>query len=346
MEVDQDGILEWAFCGDIGDSEPYQASPIRFMIVHGDPSLFNTDLNRDLVAELDNTKPLNSLDHSNFEAHSGEDLGVSGLFRSVSLLPSGLGWVSELQPQDVLLVGAMGYSLNQLLSAMHHFGWDNTRVTVVDKSVIPLRVLNRLGELGYWSWPGGVELVHSNIVDYHDRAVDLVFMDIVSASAVRRSDYSHRRKLSPWINYQAILGNCKSLVKPGGRFFSRTLCHLRLPESGKNHNPGTNQQILNERKQVLLSQLGHTLYDQLNKTIVDSIVRVLWPGPEPVSYCGLALISQHEYFRHSNPTAIETGGPENFRCLYDSILPGCEEVRVFSKPQGWLLQTFGWQKDY
>ncbi|OGV95617.1 hypothetical protein A2W24_07005 [Microgenomates group bacterium RBG_16_45_19] len=338
LKVDR-GQLRW----EIQDLNiQFHEEPLRSILLNGPPREYNARNCFD--PRIGDRYPLVKKGAADYVAPQGEELGVWGLLRSASLSEVILKQLAPLDPQRILLVGAISQeSLYGILASMDGLGWKEAELTVVDKSLVPLTVLKRLNETGHWSWKPGVRLVHSDIRYFNEwGAYDLVLMDIVSAYTIDRLNYCHRVGENPFAKYRQILQTCKALVSNGGLFISRTLSFSGYQP--KKHPEPVAEEILQERLGILRNQLGEEIFNQLGQDYLAEMVESIWYYPYPETSCGLALISAWGGCQPTLPVEIETGGPETFRQLYADILGKNEEIRVFSAPLGWLLQTFCWPK--
>lgn len=221
-----------------------------------------------------------------FVTHEGEITGVNGLLRLANKFPISINY-----PERVLLVGAI--SPNSLLSVLawcRENNWQRTHVSLVDNCLVPLETL-RLMEAGcYYSWPGGIDLIESDITHYQPSCPpDIVIADILNPWMVDGYQYPHLDKCSPYSRFENFLRWGANVVGDKGWFLSRCVI---FPSDAERSNPDLSKfvPIAQERTKQIMEQLGE-LGRSVNGQAIKESVEQLFEEPLRTTFCGLDKVS-------------------------------------------------------
>lgn len=324
LTVSQRGFLRWN--EDIArkaGGDPRE-NPERYMVMCGN------------LRTLDNHNPtldadgLEEISPNHLAAPNGEITGVNGLLRLSDRFP-----ISLDKPKDILVVGAV--TPNSMLSVLKwakHKNWDQSHVTLVDKSPVPITTLEKMQHGGYFDWPGGVSLIQDDILKHAPtRQPQVVVADILNTWMVDTFQYPHIDKASPYDAYKTFLRWGADTVKNGGLFLSR--CMIAPPRQRRDPNILFHQDAKSRAEKVIF-QLG-ALANRANHDAIQDMVEELFEDPPLATFCGLSSVSK--YYGHSRPNAGRHA-INVFRRLHQRAFPVVHEIQVDDQKSGFTFLNF------
>ncbi|MFH1840812.1 MAG: hypothetical protein ABH807_01490, partial [Candidatus Shapirobacteria bacterium] len=305
-----------------GDPREY---PERYMAMCG-----NLRKLEDHNPTLD-TDDITELSPNHFVANQGEITGVNGLLRLIDRFP-----INIRQPKEVLVVGAI--SPNSLLSVLawcRKKNWQNTHVTLVDKSPVPITTLQHMQNGGYFNWSGGVDLLEENILGYTPKTQpQIVIGDILNMWMVDAYQYPNLDRKSPYEQYKKFLYWGANTVGNEGWFLSRCMI---APSKQRNIDPNLRfQQESKDRADRIVTQLG-SFAQQASHNAIEEMVEELFEDPPLTTFCGLYKVSKT--YRSSRPNAGNQA-IEVFRRFHKRNFPITYEVRVDDPKSGFSFLNF------
>jgi hypothetical protein len=264
-----------------------------------------------------------------YVASRGESSGPDALANLSTQFDQFLGF----SPNNILVVGSIGYdSIYDVLKWMFSKNW-HVPVTVVDSSEVPLNLDQKMLDHNYFGWNPGIELIHSDILDYQsEEKYDLILMDIVSAYAARGP---YNRNTDPFATYKQILTKLKHLVSDDGIIFSRTVSYGE-PKQSEPHHFASNQ-VINKRIITVRQNLGDLANDIPLSYMRDHLKTIWTHESEFKTTCAAALWSIIP--RH--PTEGKEG-MKNFIRIYNEIFrdENTDYIRVHNQRNDWNFLTF------
>jgi len=215
-----------------------------------------------------------------------ESTGVNGLLRIVDLLNP-----PHEQPKNIVQVGAFSpISIFCTLRWMEQKGWNNTSLTLVEPSPIPLAHLRTLKEQEFFDWPEKFSIVQGDFRHFNfEKPVDIVICDILNAWTIPAFYTPRLRKRTPYKVYEEIIGNAGRLLTKGGKLYSRSIV---FPERNNSSPNSTSEEIVEERLNFLKSQIGPQLSEELDQEYARIILEDMFNKPSPPTYCCLEHVSK------------------------------------------------------
>lgn len=269
-----------------------------------------------------------------YEAPDGEITGVNGLLRVVDKFP-----ITILPPDNILLVGAI--SPNSLMSTIvwcQENGWNESQLTLVDKSPIPIETIRLMKDGGYFDWSGGIELAQEDVVDYVPaQKPDVIVADILNMWMVDKYYYPHLDKKSPYSVFERLLEWASDSLDDNGWFFSRCMIS---PESNGGNDPNLRfKELARKRTERILGQLGSVAND-VNRGAVEDTVEELFERAYPTTFCGLEKVSK----TYQSAGAVSGKQAEKvFRRFYKRGFEITHEVDVLDTKSGFKFLNFACQ---
>ncbi len=246
----------------------------------------------------------------------------------------------QLVNKPLLVVGGIDpSSLFCVLRWLQANNLEHTPVTFVDISPLKTQTLIHLREKGYWSWPGGVEMVTSSIEEFaqddrNQEKFGVVLMDIVSASVIPNVFQRGYSTLSdPFEKYAEILKSIQTVTSPTGLSLQRTLAwqDIRNPEYRPLSDADVEQIITNSNIEDLVPP---NLISQLSRKAVAERIQGRFSITLPDIPCGLTYFLEEEPNIPHYPTRPFVEASDAMLKLYHEVYEtGNVETLRIAKPQ-------------
>lgn len=319
LTVNGRGFLRWKDGG--GDDR----DPERFMAMCG--NLHSLEEHNPTL-DIDDLKEIGP---ARYSAPHGEITGVNGLLRLTDKFP-----ISVRKPDNILVVGAITpNSLQSVLSWSKRNNWLDIKVTLVDKSPVPIRTMRSMQDGGYLNWPGGIELVEKDILHYEPSTPPKVIIaDILNSWTVDSYQYPNLDNKSPYTVFENLLRWGSRHVAPNGWIFSRSMI-APLSRGKPDPNNRFHEQSV-RRAEKIIKQLG-PLADRANHLAIQEMVEELFDEPSLATFCGLNKVSR--IFRSERALAGDHA-VKVFRRLHRRNFTTTHEIDVDDPNSGFRFLNF------
>jgi hypothetical protein len=299
--------------------------PVRFMAMCGNLKPLESHFPTFETDDLVEVKP------KVFETSQGEITGVNGLLRLIDKFP-----IKLKKPNNVLLVGAI--TPKSLLTTLAWFkikGWNDTHLTLVDKSPVPIKTLEAMERGGYFNWQGGVSLIEEDILKFKPFfKTDLLIGDILNVWLVDNYQYPHLNSINPYLKYEQFLKWAKEIISNDGWFVSRNMI---APITSTKEEPNSRfHKTVKEKAGVIIQQLGG-LAERADKQAIEESVEDLFDNPTPTSYCGLDKVLK--VFR-STENLSGKHAEKIFERLQRRNFTHLNRIDVIDKNSGYVFQNY------
>jgi hypothetical protein len=178
-----------------------------------------------------NSDDLVEVKKGEFVTSRRECVRPDGLLRIIDKFP-----VQLSKPPSLILVGILNpNSLLAVLKWLEIKGWNDTQVTVVDVSSIPLETTRLMIEKNCIPKSFKIDLIHSDILDYKPtRQPNFIIADILNTWMVPQVFVPSFRITNPYFRYRKFLEWVRQNTCSNGWFLSRCLI---LPEKPRGNFP-------------------------------------------------------------------------------------------------------------